>query len=382
MSKNNKIRIMQITHDLNIGGLQKIVSDIALYLDKSRYQVTVCALREGGMLENELVNNNIKVIKLPAAKNGVDYLAFWKLYKILRDERPHIIHTHNTQPFVEGGLAAWLARVPVCIHTEHGRQFPDKKRYMFAEWLFSHYVDQIVAVSESAKKDLVTYEKISSDKIQVIMNGIDGNKYNGNIDRNIKLKELGIDTNYDFILGFAGRLSPEKGLTYLLKAMSIIVSKYPSTLLLIAGEGVLMADLKKETEQLNLNNNIKFSGPRSDIPEIMNILDMFVLPSLREGLPLVLLEAAAASLPIVATDVGGSKDIVKDGVNGLLVKSQDEQSLAKAIEYLIKNNDIKKTFGRYSFEVFKRSFAIEKMIYSYEAIYEHCLTSKTRYVKV
>jgi sugar transferase (PEP-CTERM/EpsH1 system associated) len=374
MPEKNKIKIMQITHDLNIGGLQRLVVDISKYLDKSRYDVSVCALREGGILENELIRNSIKVIKLPAAQNGVDYLAFWKLYKILRDERPHIIHTHNTQPFVEGSLAAFLAKVPVCIHTEHGRQFPDKKRYMFAEWLFSHYVDQIVAVSESAKKDLVTYEKINSDKIQVIMNGIDGNKYNGTIVRNKKSKELGIDTNYDFILGFAGRLSPEKGLTYLLKAMGIIVNKYPNTLLLIAGEGVLMADLKKETEQLNLNNNIKFLGPRSDIPEIMKLLDIFVLPSLREGLPLVLLEAAAASLPIVATDVGGNKEIVTDGLNGLLVKPQDEQSLSRAIEYLMGNNDRKKTFGLYSFEVFKNRFSIGSMIEAYEYIYHKCLT--------
>lgn len=373
MPEKNKIKIMQITHDLNIGGLQRLVVDISRYLDKSQYQVTVCALREGGMLENELANNNIKVIKLPAAQNGVDYLAFWKLYKILRDERPHIIHTHNTQPFVEGGLAAFLAKVPVCIHTEHGRQFPDKKRYMFAEWLFSHYVDQIVAVSESAKKDLVTYEKISADKIKVIMNGVNGNKYNGTIDRNKKLKELGIDTNYDFILGFAGRLSPEKGLTYLLKAMSIIVNKYRNTLLLIAGEGVLMADLKKETEQLNLNNNIMFLGPRSDIPEIMKLLDIFVLPSLREGLPLVLLEAAAASLPIVATDVGGNKEIVTDGLNGLLVKPQDEQSLFKAIEYFIINEDIRKNYGQHSFDIFRNRFSIDSMIEAYEDIYHKCL---------
>lgn len=380
--KDNKIRIMQITHDLNIGGLQRLVVDISRHLDKSRYQVTVCALREGGILEDELINNNINIIKLPVARNGVDYLTFWKLYKILRDERPHIIHTHNTQPFVEGSLAAFLARVPVCIHTEHGRQFPDKKRYMFAEWLFSHYVDQIVAVSESAKKDLVKYEKISGNKIQVIMNGIDGNKYSRSIDRNKKLKELAIDNNYDFIMGFAGRLSREKGLTYLLKAMSIIVRKYPKTLLLIAGEGGLMADLQRETEQLNLNSNVMFLGPRSDIPEIMNILDMFVLPSLREGLPLVLLEAAAASLPIVATDVGGSKNVVKDGANGLLVKSQDEQSLAKAIEYLIKNSTIKNNFGRYSFEIFKNRFSIDKMIYSYEAVYNRCLNSITRSLKI
>ena len=374
MPGKNKINIMQITHDLNIGGLQRLVVDISRHLDKARYQVTVCALREGGILEKELANDNIKVIKLPAARNGVDYLAFWKLYKILRDERPHIIHTHNTQPFAEGSLAAFLAGVPVCIHTEHGRQFPDKKRYMLAERFFSYYVDQIIAVSDSAKKDLVEYEKIRPDKIQVIMNGIDGDKYTVNIDRNRKLKDLGIDNRYDFILGFVGRLSPEKGLTYLLKAMRLVVDKYPAALLLIAGEGVLLGDLRKETEQLNLNNNIMFLGPRSDIPEIMKLLDIFVLPSLREGLPLVLLEAAAASLPIVATDVGGNKEIVTDGLNGFLVKPEDEQSLFRAIEYFIINEEMRKHYGQHSFDAFGNRFSIDSMMQAYEDIYHKCLS--------
>lgn len=375
MAERKKIKIMQITHDLNYGGLQKLVVDISKNLDKSRYQVSVCTLRESGSLEEELVMSGIKVIKLPSAKNGADYLSFWKLSSILREERPDIIHTHNTQPFIEGGIAAILAKIPVHVHTDHGRQFPDKKRYMFAEWVFSHFANQMVAVSENLKEDISKYEGIRTDKIKVILNGIDGNKYKNKIDKNKKRKELNIDNRNNPILGFVGRLSPEKGLIYLIKAMKLLVKEFPNILLLIVGEGALLEELKRETKALGMEQNIRFIGPRSDINEILGILDIFVLPSLREGLPLVLLEAAAASLPIVATDVGGNRQVVKHGTNGLLVKHGDATSLYNAIKKMIMDEAMRKEFGCKSFDLFINNFTIETMIKKYEDIYQDCLAS-------
>ena len=366
---------MQITHDLNYGGLQRLVVDISKNLDKTKYQVSVCALREAGDLEDELRKEDIKVIKLSPANNGVDYLSFWKLFKIFKEERPDIIHTHNTQPFVEGGIAAILAKIPVHVHTDHGRQFPDKRRYMFAEWVFSHFANQMVAVSENLKEDISKYEGIRPDKIKVILNGIDGNKYNNKIDKNKKRRELGIDNKYNIILGFVGRLSPEKGLIYLIRAMDALVKEFSNLLLLIAGEGALLEELKMETIALGIEQNIRFLGPRSDINEILGILDIFVLPSLREGLPLVLLEAAAASLPIVATDVGGNKQVVKHGTNGLLVKHGDATSLYYAIKELIMNEGMRNEFGCNSYDLFINNFTIEKMMKKYENIYQSCLTS-------
>ncbi len=368
-----KIKIMQITHDLNYGGLQKLVVDISKNLDKSRYQVSVCVLREGGPLEEELLKEDIKIIKLPPANNGIDYLSFWKLFKIFREERPNIIHTHNTQPFVEGGIAAILAKTPVHVHTDHGRQFPDKRRYMFAEWVFSHFANQMVAVSENLKKDISKYESISPDKIKVILNGIDGNKYKNKIDKNKKRQELNIDNRYNPILGFVGRLSSEKGLTYLIKAMKNLVKEFPNILLLIVGDGGLLEELTQEAKALGLENNIRFLGPRPDINEILGILDVFVLPSLREGLPLVLLEAAAASLPIIATEVGGNKQVVTDGINGFIVKPGDVISLYNAIKQLIIDEGMRKEFGCKSFDLFINNFTIDKMIKEYETIYQDCL---------
>lgn len=373
MVERKKIRIMQITHDLNYGGLQKLVVDISRNLDKTKYQVSVCTLKEGGPLEKELQKEDIKIIKLPHSNNGVDYLSFWRLYKIFKEEKPDIIHTHNTQPFIEAGIAALLAGIPVKIHTDHGRQFPDKRRYMFAEWAFSHFTDQLVAVSENLKDDISKYEGIRANKIKVISNGIDGNKYKNKIDKSKKRKELGIDNKHNIILGFVGRLSPEKGLIYLIKAMETLVKEFSNLLLMIAGEGVLLEELKREAIALGIERNIRFLGPRSDINEILGILDVFVLPSLREGLPLVLLEAAAASLPMIATDVGGNKQVVTEGINGFIVKPGDDISLSDAIKKLIMDEDMRKEFGCRSFDFFINNFTVEKMMKEYEIIYQDCL---------
>ncbi len=371
-----KIKVIQTIHDLNIGGLQRVACDIALNIDRNRFDVSVCALREGGSFEKELSEAGIKVIKLPSAHGGADYLSFWKLFKILKIERPHIIHTHNTQPLLDGVTAAMLARVPVRIHTDHAREFPDKKRYMYAEWLLSHFTDKMIAVSESTKADLVKYEKINPDKIEVIHNGIDGDKYLNKIDVKKKKKELRLDDRFSPVLGFVGRLSSEKGLTYLLKAIKLLTNDFNNILLIIAGEGELLDDLKSETRELGIESNVSFLGPRHDISEILQLLDIFILPSEREGLSLVLIEASAASLPIIATDVGGNRQVVGDGKNGFVVKPKDATSLYKAIREIIMNKNLQKEFAQYSFEMFKNNFTMEKMIKKYETIYQDSFMAK------
>lgn len=364
---------MQITHDLNIGGLQRVVVDLARNIDKERFDVSVCALREGGPLERELLDDGIPVIKLSDDRKRVDYLTFWRLYRVFRAMRPSIVHTHNTQPFLEGTLAAVLAGVPSVIHTDHGRRFPDKTRYMTAERIMSRFVRRIVAVSEATKHDLVRYEKIPEAKIMVVANGIDERKYGLPGDRNGKRRELGIAPEAGPLIGWCGRLAPEKGLADLISAVALMTKDFPNLLLLIVGEGELETSLRQKVHERNLGRWIRFVGPRSDVPEIMVLLDLFVLPSLREGLPLVLLEAMAASLPIVATDVGGNANAVVDGINGLIVKPGDPDGLVAAMNRLLSDKAMQETCAKNSLKLFHQCFGLRKMLDEYEAIYRDCL---------
>lgn len=365
-----KLRLMQITHDLGLGGLQRVVADLSTKVDKERFAVTVCALRRGGGVEAELLDRNVRVIKLPRKEKGADYLSFFKLSQVLRKERPDIIHTHNTEPLIDGVLASTLTHVPVRIHTDHARLYPDKKRYMIAERICAALINQFVAVSDHTKENLVRFEKISPNKIKVIRNGIELEKYDICIDRGAKRLELGIsDTDRYPILGLGVRLSEQKGIRYLLEALVAVKEHFPRILLLLAGGGELRESLSSLSTHLGLDDNVIFLGPRQDMNEILHVLDIFVLPSLWEGLPLVVLEAMAARKPIIATAVDGTQEAIMDGENGILVKPKDVNGLARAIVQLARKPELARMLADNAYRSFNENFTVTQMVSAYESLY-------------
>jgi glycosyltransferase involved in cell wall biosynthesis len=255
------------------------------------------------------------------------------------------------------------------IHTDHARDFPDKKRYMFAEWLMSHFVYKVVGVSEHTSQNLIRYEKISPGKIVTIYNGIDGSKYDIVIDKKKKRSELGIRGN-DPIIGLGVRLTDQKGLTFLLQAMPELIKRFPGITLIIAGEGPLENDLKKEASALGINDNVMFIGPRLDMPELLQLFDLYVLPSLWEGLPMVLLEAMAARCPIVATDVGGNASAITNGINGSLVKPKAPKALSDEIARVLSSPDILEKYRLNGAATFQNNFDARVMTKKYEKLYK------------
>ena len=376
--RGRPVKILLITHDLNIGGLQRVVTDIALNLAPTRYAVGVLALREGGPFEKDLLEAGIPVYKLPVSQGRVDYFAFWKIRQLIVKLAPDIIHTHNTQPFIEGTLAAMLAGRPVVVHTDHGRQFPDKRRYMWMEWLASKAVAGIISVSNDNKASLVKHEHISADKISVIPNGIDNKKYQPKVNGRLKRAALGLEPDAWPVLGWCGRMSPEKGLSVLLRSLPDVVRQYPRVRLLLMGDGTLRKELEDQAEQEGVASHVRFLGARADVPEVLQLLDLFVLPSLREGLPLVLLEAMAAGIPIVATDVGGNHQAVTDGVTGYLVPSENPAALARAINQLLDDDTTRRRFSSEAQRRFAEQFTISRMVERYDEVYRQCLAGKHR----
>lgn len=359
---------MQITHDLAIGGLQQVVVNICRNIDREKYHVTVLCLRELGEFAPQVEELGIKVLYLPQKKNGVDHFAFLKVAKILRDEKIDVIHTHNTQPFFDGTLGAILSGVKAVIHTDHCRSFPDKKRYMFAEWLVSHYAYKVVGVSDDTCNNLIKYEHISKKKIMTIVNGIDESLYNIKIDRDKKKKELGINREGP-VIGLAVRLSKQKGIMYLIKAMPRILKEFPDLTLVIAGDGAEKNNLENDARKLGVHENIMFTGARLDIAELLKLFDLYVLPSLFEGLPMVLLEAMAAKCPIVATDVGGNSMAITHDENGSLVASCDADIFAEEVIKVLNDSDLRSKYIRNSYSIFKEKFSARLMTERYSKLY-------------
>jgi glycosyltransferase involved in cell wall biosynthesis len=369
-SINLKTNLMLVTHDLAIGGLQQVIVNICRAINRERFNVSVLCLRNLGEFTPEIENMGIKVFFLPQKEKGTDYLSFLKVAKILRKEKVDVIHTHNTQPFIDGTIGALLSGRNIrIIHTDHARDFPDKKRYMFAEWLMSHFAYKIVGVSDHTTKNLIEYEKINPKKMLTIPNGIDGSKYNFTIDKIQKRRELGIRETGP-IIGLGVRISEQKGITYLLQAMPLIIERFPDISLIIAGKGELEGQLESEANKMGISKNVFFVGPRLDIPDLLKLFDLYVLPSLWEGLPMVILEAMAAGCPIVATDVGGNRTAIHHGHSGSLIMAKDKDMLAAEVIKLLTNEKLRKDYSANAKNVFIQNFHSDVMTRKYEALYQ------------
>jgi glycosyltransferase involved in cell wall biosynthesis len=364
-----KIRLMLVTHDLAVGGLQQVVVNLCKFIDKQRFEVSVLCLRDLGEFVQEVEKEGVRVLAISQKKNGTDYLSFLKVAQVFNQEKIEVIHTHNTQPLIDGTIASFLSlNVKTIVHTDHGRSFPDKKRYMLAEWIASHFVYKIVGVSDATSENLINYEKIPKNKILTLHNGIDTSRYDVSVDKNVKLNALGID-RIGPIIGVIARLSKEKGIDYLLEAMPIILKRFNDCMLVVIGDGNLKDFLIQKTNSLGINKHVLFTGTRLDIPEILKCLDLYVLPSVSEGLPMVLLEAMAAHCPIVATAVGGVPTIIHHNVTGSIVKPGDSGKLANEIIRVLSDEDLRHYYVKNSDNVIRNKFNVMSMVKNYEKLY-------------
>lgn len=362
-----KKRIMQITHDLSIGGLQQVVVNLCRTIDRTRFDISVLCLRSSGVLASEIEKMGITVFCLPQTKK-TDYFAFLKIADLLRKEKIDIIHTHNTQPLIDGTLGALLAGVPRIIHTDHGRKFPDKKKYMFAEKIMSLFIHKYVGVSEQTTRDVINFEKISPRKTTTIINGIDYRQFDITINSVNKKKELNI-TSSGPVIGVVARLSEVKGVQYLIKAMPAIIEKISDAVLVIVGDGPLGDKLKDDVLRLGIEGNVVFTGARLDTPELFKIFDLYVLPSESEGLPMVLLEAMASCCPIIAADVGGVSTVIQHKENGFLIAPGMPDLIAQSVINLLLNKEEKKKYAESGLVIFMKRFRAEIMTQHYEQLY-------------
>ncbi|MDB5103898.1 MAG: glycosyl transferase group 1 [Fibrobacteres bacterium] len=365
------LKILQVSHDLHAGGLQRVVIDLAQGLRRLGHDAHICSLRGTGPLEAEIRGRGIPLWPMPWPQTGSDRWMFLKVLRLLRTQRYDVIHTHNTQPFLDGGLAAFLARVPVRVHTDHARAFPDRLRYMVMERLMSHGYGKVVGVSAHTADNLRRYEGIDSARLSVILNGIDGAWYRAERDRldaSRLRREAGLD-RFGRVIGLGVRLEEQKGIRYLLEAMPAILARHPDTGLAVAGTGSLGDDLKERARALGIADNVRFLGAYPQLTPFYPLIDIFVLPSLWEGLPLCLLEAMSLGLPIVATRVGGVGDLIEDGRTGSLAPPMDAVPLAAAVNALLDDPGRAEAMGLEARRVFDARYDSGVMVDRYLELY-------------
>jgi glycosyltransferase involved in cell wall biosynthesis len=344
-----------------------------MQLDKHLFTPAVCCIHFKGELAWELERYGIRIFNLNSRKP--DYFAFKKIISVIDEFKPLIVHTHNINASIDGVIASVIRNTPVKIHTDHARRFPDKLRYMFAERIVFGFVNRIIAVTEETKKNLIRFEKIPGKKIQVIHNGISGIAPSTKSQNELTRKELGL-TQYQFIIGTVARLEMQKGLIYLIRAFPQILRGFPDSCLLITGQGSQYETLRMEAKILGIEKNVKLTGPKLEVGQIFNILDIYVLPSVWEGLPISLLEAMSSQRPIVATQVGGIPQVITDGESGILIPPACESSIALAVCALLKDSSLRTRLAQGARRRFEKEFTAARMVKAHQSIYLNCLCQK------
>jgi glycosyltransferase involved in cell wall biosynthesis len=379
----NKYKIVNVVlNSAHLGGVESYVVDLTKYGINAGYDIKLISL-ENDSPSQQFKELGIEIITLnnPILRSVGPLHNIYHLYRALRKIKPNAVHLHGTRPMVFGGIAAKLAGVRKIIATVHYSYklmclhkdgSIDKKRALYGKLIYLtgfRFCNRIITVSdwmsEEAKeiaRELPFYNlRKLSQKLITIHVGLSVHEYYKTDDKTKFKQKCGIDEDTT-IIGTALRLDPKKGGAFLLRAANILKNKDINFKLLIAGEGYEKEQLINLIEKLNLQKHVLLLGylGREKLREMFSVLDIFVLPSLSEGFPIVNLEAMASSLPVVSTNVGGVPEALRENVNGLLVKPGDEYELADALIYLIQNPNIAKEMGRKGREIVENEFKKEE----------------------
>jgi glycosyltransferase involved in cell wall biosynthesis len=376
-----KIKIARIITRMDLGGAQLAVLYLARHLNRDLFaQISITG--EGGLLSAELSSvPSIKHYIVPelnrhVGPNGVttDLRAIARIRSILRKERPDIAHTHTPKAGILGRWASWLAGVPRIAHTFHGFGFGEshpplkKQLYVWTERLTGSITTQFVSVSERNRLSGEGYGFFPKQNCELIRSGVDFSSFKIEpLDKSQKKIELGLCPS-DKIVGIVAGFKPPKGLHHFLEVARKVKDRSPRTKFLMVGDGELRDDLEAQVRRLQLDSAVRMVGWRRDVPELLQIFDVFLLTSHWEGLPRVLLEAMALGIPIVATNVGGISEIVQTGENGYLASLGNIEEMAQRVLQLLGNKDLRILMGQKS-QTMVEPFSAQKMVEDYTRLY-------------
>jgi len=358
----SKIRIAHLIYSFGTGGLEKGIATVVNNASPLFEHVILCLTTSGK--SESLLPPDIQVVELHKPP-GNSPLFLFKLSRVLKSLRPDIVHTRNWSG-MDGIIAARMAGIRAVVHGEHGWGMEDpqglhQKRILIRRFL-SRWVSEYTCVSKEIENWLcndVCVRKL----VTQIYNGVDTEKYcPGNSGARIRA-ELGI-TAHVLLVGVVGRLDPIKDHSTLFRAFETVRTVLPEAQLLIVGDGQERKRLESQA-----GDGVIFMGNRSDVPEILRALDLFILPSLNEGISNTIIEAMATSIPVVATRVGGNPELVEEGRTGALVRPGDFQSMAAAIVRYLQHPDLSTRHGEAAKQTVIKRFSIEAMVRSYEAVY-------------
>ncbi len=368
--ENKKIEIVYIIPNLAQGGAERFISDLLLNLDLNIFSATLILFQGGGEWLTELEKHKISV-KIFRKRFKIDFYNFWQIFHTLQKIQPQIVHTQLGGD-IYGVLAAKLLKIAIIINTEQNINKSENYLTTLIKKITKHWTTKIIAISQAVKDDLIQRYQVSEQKVIIIPNGLEINKFLNSSQKLFKNLSL---NNSPIIFGTIGRLSAQKGQKNLILAWSKLKNKRIKCL--IVGQGPLKNQLQKQIKDLGLEKRVELLGALTNIPNFLKSLDAFVLPSLWEGQGIVLLEAGLSNLPIIASGTGGISELI-NSETGYLVPVNNSQALAMKIDWLADNLQqeiVLEKVKNLQNEIIN-NYDIKRITKNYENLYQELLTIK------
>jgi glycosyltransferase involved in cell wall biosynthesis len=366
------MNILYITNHLNTGGITSYVLRLGSALKARGHNIYIAS--GGGELLEEFIAGGLTYIRIPIkTKCEVSpkiIFSLFKLLPILKSREIDLIHCNSRTTQALGNLLSKYGGIPY-ISTCHGFF---KKR--LSRMLLPCWGKRIIAISEEVRAHLLNDFKAEETKIRVINHGVDMGMFSPSPSQDSRLAKEKFGLGGWQVVGNIGRLSDVKGQEYLIRAMKKVLQELPRAQLLIIGEGRMKQQLLGLADSLGISGNVYLFPSLKDTREVLSAIDLFVMPSLKEGLGLALMEAMAAGKAVVASGAGGIKTLIKDGFNGLLVPPKDVDGLAAAILRLLGDSEESRRLGGNARDFIKKNFPLEVMVSETEKVYLECVGSK------
>ncbi len=366
--------ILQLRESSGFYGAENMVIELSKALSAGGCQVIVGILaRDRGKIrvfERTAKDHGLSVRVFPV-QNVIDMGALFGIRQLIRHRQVHIVHAHGyTSNFyaLAGGMGTGVWRIATCHPWAESRYSARARFYEKLDLFWLRYFDAVVAVSREVREKILAH-RISGDKVQLIANGIDITRFSGSIDREAARETLAIPPE-SLVVGTIGRLSVEKGHRYLIEAVKELREAFANLQVVLVGDGPLRGELEKLARQSGVENQVRFMGKVHNIPLMLALMDVFVLPSLSEGMPMALLEAMAARVPVVATPVGDIPVVIADGVSGRLVPPENPGALAQVLAELLADRRQGARLAGHAFQQVQQRFCAEKMAAHYRRLFE------------
>lgn len=379
MTNDSRPLIAHVIYRFDTGGLENGVVNLINHMPADRYRHAVIALTEITDFRDRIMLNDVQFIALHKKPGHAVHL-YPRLFFLFRRLKPSIVHTRNLAA-LEATVPAWAAGVPARLHSEHGREGndldPTNVKYHLMRKAYRPFVKNYLALSKDLAHYLREFIGIPSHKLSQIYNGVDSNRFLGNGRREI-MTDCPFQSPDQFLFGTVGRMHPVKDQLNLAQAFVYALKQRPDLRdkmrMVMIGDGPLRNQVMAFLKQEGIQNLAWLPGERRDVPDVLRGLDCFILPSRSEGISNTILEAMACQLPVIATDVGGNRELVTSECTGKLVPPANPAALASAIVDYAEHPDIARQHGLAGRSVIERQFSMEAMAQAYCALYDSLLS--------